>query len=52
MGKLLFYHFQVTNLTLKKNVSHQVTSSKLKNKKFHLKLLTHNLKIESSIVSY
>ena len=32
MGKLLFYHFQVTNLTLKKNVSHLVTSSVEKQK--------------------
>ena len=39
MGKLLFYHFRVT-------------SSWLKNKKFHFALLTQNWKKESSTSSY
>ena len=45
-GKLLFYHFWVTNSRLENKVSLSVTKSKLKNKKFHFALLTRSWKRE------
>ena len=44
MGKLLFYHFQVTNSSLKNKVSYRFINSKLKIKKFYFELLIRQMK--------